>query len=219
MSEFKDIFNPAEEKNVLFIFPHYDDCAFVASGLIQSLTKHKITCEVLVLSEFENNKEKNEFEDYSKFLGISKSKILLSTHSNYKSNIKKIILNNRPTTVVTFDPGGVTGNSHHTHISLATYDALREIKNNNIKLLWRIADKEEEKHFGKMPRVLKYSRVLSIKLGLKESYKKIKSIFLNKSKFTKFTFKLRILEWYLFDHSESYYHVNFDKDKIKVNLT
>ena len=49
------------EGKVLFVFPHFDDCAFVSSGFLQKITeKSKLNPHVAIFYEHEDEKAKNE---------------------------------------------------------------------------------------------------------------------------------------------------------------
>jgi LmbE family N-acetylglucosaminyl deacetylase len=205
---------------MLFIFPHFDDCAFVSSGLLQVATRNNINTNVVVLYEKENKFDEEDLLKYSKYLAITKTEKYKVDHKSLKHVIEKLIEEKKPSTIISFDPAGITGNSHHTLVSLNIYEVLQNMKNPP-QLLWRVADTEEEKYFGKMPYPLgkKYENIIHFNLGLRESIKKIKAIFTNRSKFKGLNFKLRILEWYLFDHKESYYLIDFKKDKLNIIYT
>lgn len=208
-----------ENSRVLFLFPHFDDCAFVSSGLIKLAKKIGCTSKVVVLYEKVDKVAELEFDAYTNYLGVSDTAKVLTTHSKMVKDVEKQIKDFKADSVVTFDPGGVTGNSHHTLTSLKTYEVIRNISKSRPNLLWRVADKEEEKHFGKMPKALgkDYANVFELNLKMRSSLQKIKAIFMNKSRMNSWAHKLRIFEWYLFDHKEIYYKVDFKKDKLTVN--
>lgn len=219
MNEIQKLLTKQEGNRVLFVFPHLDDCAFVAGGLLQTANKLGLKTYVGVLVENENLQGNQEFLKYSKQLEVTEAVIIKTTHGALKNNLEKLLKKINPQVVVTFDPAGITGNSHHTLLSLKLYEIVSEL-NKKPKLLWRVADHEEEKYFGKMPNVLgrPYSDVIKLKLSFIHSIKKIKAILANQSRMKGFLYKLRIIEWYLFDHSEYYYLVDFAKDHLKVNF-
>lgn len=218
MDQVKNLLKDSSGGPMLFIFPHFDDCAFVSSGLLQEARRYGITTLVCVLAEADDQIGLKEFQSYTSLLGVTKAFTLKTRHASTESNISKLIAETNPEFVITFDPGGITGNSHHTLTCLKTYDALRHLSKRP-KLLWRIADFEEEKYFGKTQRPLskEYDKVVKLNLRLKNSLLKVKSILSNKSKMGGVLHKLRIIEWYLLDHQESYYVVDFDRDRLKVN--
>jgi hypothetical protein len=193
MTDFNNLFKGGGGEVVLFVFPHFDDCAFVSSGLIQFALKAGVKTHVLVLNEKSDKVGETEFIKYTNDLGVAKSFVVRVTHASIKENILKLINNIEPSVVVTFEPGGVTGNSHHTLISLKTYEVMRDLKKDRPKLLWRIADSEEIKYFGQMPSPLgrKYTDILKLNLRLGNSAKKIRAIFSNRSKMKDLSFKLR----------------------------
>lgn len=205
---------------VLFVFPHFDDCAFVSSGLIQLLKFKGYKTHVCVLYEKDDDTAVREFNKYCDRLKIGNTQIVKVLHATIERNLANVIKMEKPDVVVTFDPGGVTGNSHHTLVSLKTYEVLKSMNKLRPKLLWRVADREEEKYFGKMPDALgkPYTNVINLNLRFPQSLMKVRAIFDNRSKLKGMIHKLRIAEWYLFDHSEQYYLVNFDTDRIKVEF-
>lgn len=218
MKNLKEFLNNLKDKKFLFIFPHFDDCAFVSAGLIQTLNDMALKSEVCVFFESASDKARIEFEKYAKDLKVGKTIFKKTTHKELESDIAEVIKETKPGVVVTFDPAGITGNSHHTLYSLKTYEVVSRMKNDRPELLWRIADKEEEKYFGKMPKALlkPYDPVYSLNLKVMQSFRKIKAILTNRSKMHSIKDKMKFIEWYLFDHSELYYCFDFKKDKLNI---
>jgi hypothetical protein len=155
---------------------------------------------------------------YSDNLKITAAIPLVAEKSKIRESVKRLVLKIKPSLVVTFDPNGITGNFYHRIISLDTYLVLKDIEKRPM-LLWRFADREEERYFGKMPNPLgrAYDNNISLRLSLNQSIKKINSILTNKTKTKGLMYKLRIIEWYLFDHYENYYLFDFDRDNLSVD--
>lgn len=218
MRNLQDLLAKHSGTTILFIFPHFDDCAYVSSGLLQAARRFDIKTFVVVLVEKDDEVGIVEFQKYALDLGTNETKVIKTKRSTMKLDIMAVINSVKPEFVVSFDPGGVTGNSHHTLTSLKTYEALKSLKKRP-KLLWRVADVEEEKYFGKTPRPLgkEYDPIIKLNLDLKNSIRKVKAILSNKSKMRGFLYQLRVIEWYLLDHQENYYLVDFNRDRLKVS--
>jgi LmbE family N-acetylglucosaminyl deacetylase len=208
-----------KNQKFLAIFPHPDDTSFVAGGLFQLLEKMKIHTKLICLTSVVNKKQ---LDDSNKVLGIDDTEIYnyepgtLKTNKSWIERIKKEIENTKPFSVLTFDPYGITGNKDHIDCSIGLLDLFQGIKAKKPILLWRISDMQEKIYFDNKDKGMPNIEATFFHfLRLSESIKKLKAIFIHKNKFKSFMFRLRILEWYLFDHKELYYLVNFGNNKYR----
>lgn len=209
---------------MLIIFPHLDDESFVTGGFIQSLVKNNIEIKLISLTEGasdDNYKDrKKEFISALRILGVKDYEIwkniegnLNKSADNWGLKLKSVIEKIKPFCVISFDPSGITGNGDHILSSFIVLKIIKELKKEKPDLLWRISNKEEKKYFfnDKMPTIDKNPTFI-YKLSIFESIKKISAIFSYKSQLRNMFFRLRIFDWYLFDHKEPYYLVDKEKD-------
>ena len=120
--------------------------------------------------------------------------------------------------ILTFDPHGVTGHPDHIVSSLEVLNLLKsEMGQEKPVLLWRVADSQERKYFDKGHKFhINIDPTYHYSLSLGESIRKLRAIYSFKSKIKSRLFKLQVTEWYLLDHKELYYLVDFAKDKYNL---
>jgi len=215
-------FDDYKGKNILAVFPHPDDAIFVCGGFLQHLKNHNIKVKLICLCGRSDEREIvkaseilgiNEFE----FYGFNKD-FLPESSGLWLSKIKKEIETRKPFAVLTYDPNGITGHRDHIATSIGILNLLKKIKDRPL-LLWRVADREEKEYFKKEGLLdLKIKPTFYYNLKLSESLKKLTAIFSFKEKMKNPIFKMKIIEWYLFDHKEPYYKVDYDKDKFNFSF-
>lgn len=219
MKSVSEFLSKQEGGKLLAILPHADDASFVAGGLFQILEKYKIKSKLLYLTKA----DKTELNNSAELLGIDNVENLDFQNGDLANNkkmltsaISKQIINFAPDIVLSFDPHGITGNSDHVVTSLVIFELIKRMKEQP-SLIWRIADSSEKKHFDKGHNIhLSITPNLVHRLNLSQSIKKLKAIYAFKSKFKSLIFRMQVLEWYLFDHKELYYHVNPKNHKLEV---
>jgi len=210
-----------KKKVFLAVFPHADDVAFVSGGLFQLLQKMDIKTKFICLT---SGGDKEQLGDSDKVLGVDELEVYSYEPGKLKENTKKWISQvekeiekTRPFAILTFDPHGVTGNVDHVECSVGIFNLLKDMKGKRPELLWRISDSQEKRFFDKNNEVtLDIEATFYHFLRLTESVKKLKAIFKHKYKFKTLIFKMRVLEWYLFDHKELYYLVDFSNNKYQI---
>ncbi len=227
MRALKKLFHDNKGKTLLAIFPHPDDESFVAGGFIQEAIKSGIKVKIVSLTNGafdEVGNRETEFKTAVGILGTTDFEIwkykegqLADFEKEWGKKIEKIIVSTKPFAVLTFDPNGITAHPDHIISSVSILNIIKSLKIEKPKLLWRISDTSEKKHFnqGKGLLVDKEPTYL-FNLSLARSINKLKAIFTYKSQFKSVLFKLRVFDWYLLDHKEQYYSVHLEKDKFNL---
>ena len=229
MKDLKSLLRDSKGRTLLAIFAHPDDESFVAGGLFQIAKEFGVTTKMLCLTRGERGINRlgrgelkklrtKEIKKAVAILGIDNLVLknypdtnLRGTKSKWKPNVAEIIKKENPGIVLTFDHSGVTG--HPDHI-VSCHEVLRILRKINKKpvLLWRVPDTQEKSFFNEN-RALKFASKPNYLLsyGLKESLTKIKAIFAHSSQVRGMLYRLQILEWFLFDHKELYFRVDYKK--------
>jgi N-acetylglucosamine malate deacetylase 2 len=229
MKDLKDMFTENKTKHILAVFAHPDDESFASGGLFRLAhsLNIKITLVCLTKGEMGNpagvfDLEKvrsEELHNARAILGIDKLIILdypdthlVKTKKEWKNDILRIIERSEPDVVLTFDPSGITGHPDHVILSIELLNLIKKMKNKPL-LLWRVPDKQEKRYF-KDSAAVKYANkpTHTLNYGIKTGIDKIRAIYAHKSQIHSRPFKLRILEWFLFDHSERYNKVDLNKN-------
>jgi LmbE family N-acetylglucosaminyl deacetylase len=218
------------DKKLILVFPHPDDEAYVAGGLLQLAQrlniKTKLICltkggrglmpkDVESIKKIKNIREKELIKSCS-ILGVDEYILwdfpdagLLKTNKVWINKLAKEIKKEKSAIVVTFDLSGITG--HPDHVVIASF-ILKLLKDMGDKytLLLRSPDKQEKSFFkANKTLFLAQEPTHEISYPLSMSLKKIRAIFAHKSQLKDFFFKMQILEWFLFDHKELYHLVNY----------
>ncbi len=229
MDSLNTILDSNKGGKLLAIFPHPDDESFVAGGLFQAVKKYKLNTSLICLTKGEkglNSFDKgnlkyiraSEFKNALSILGIDNYNLknyadskLKEQKTNWVPYVQKILTKEEPDIVVTFDHSGITGHPDHIVTCHEILQIVSKLKNKPI-LLWRVPDEKEINYF-KRNKAMKFSSKANYNLnyGLGESINKIKAIYAHKSQMKNFSYKLQILEWFLFDHQEQYFKVDLKK--------
>lgn len=226
-------------KNMLLVFPHPDDEAYVSGGLLQIAQKLSIKTKLICLTkggrgilptnkvEAKNLKDlrEKELKSACSILGVDEMILwdypdanLIKVKNNWIKILKQEINKSNASIVVTFDYSGITGHPDHLVVSKEVFEYLKGIKAKP-ELLLRVPDEQELKYF-KENKAINFAQKPTHKLeySISVSLNKIKAIFAHKSQLTSKLFALQILEWFLFDHKELYHLVDY-KIKYPINLT
>lgn len=229
MKDLSSILKKNSSAKLLAIFAHPDDESFVAGGLFQIAKEHGFKTQLICLTKGEGGISGLKREDLKKIRASEFKKAveilridesfqwsypdvnLRLTKSRWIPKVKQFLYREKPNIVITFDHSGITG--HPDHI-VSCHEILKLVKKMKAKplLLWRVPD-EQERHYFKENKALSFASKPNFKLdvGINKSIKKIKAIYAHKSQMQGFLYKLQILEWFLFDHKELYYKVDFGK--------
>jgi len=173
-------------KKVLAVFAHPDDEAFGPAGTLAKYAKtHDVYLMCATTGEAGKNSlrkskqhlsdiRKKELKDSSKILGIKSVSFLhfidgtLSNnlYQDLASKIESKIVTVHPPTVITFEPGGVSGHIDHIAVSLATTYVV--CKHKNIQLLYYCMPdyeraKERDDYFIYFPKGFKENEVDVVK--------------------------------------------------------
>jgi len=230
MLNLKNFLSENKGETLLIVFPHPDDESFVAGGLLQLVKHMGIKTKLITLTNGEHNENntlrETEYKKAVNLLGIDIFEIwkykegeLNDLKEDWTNKLKKEIKNTKPFAVLTFDPNGITGHPDHIVTSVSILNLIKKVKEAKPHLLWRISDIEEKKYFyGEKGLVVEKTPTFSYNLSLVESIRKLKAIFTYKSQFKNIFFRLRVLDWYLFDHKELFYLADFKKDNFEVLL-
>ncbi len=218
-------------KTLLIVFPHADDESFVAGGLLQLLKRMGIRTKLITLTNGKPSEDsriiEHEFVKATRLLGIDEVELwkykegeLKDLKSDWTTKLKAEIIAIKPFAVLTFDPNGITGHTDHIIISVSILNLIKNIKGNKPHLLWRISDKEEKNYFYKEKGMLVDKEpTFQYNLSLRESLRKLKAIFTYRSQLKNIFFRLRILDWYLFDHKELFYLADFKGDSYDLLIS
>lgn len=232
MKQLSEFLKNYKRKKMLLIYPHPDDEAYVSGGLLQMAEKFSIETKLICLTKGgrgippKNAKSKyplkeireKELEKACKILGVDEVLLwdypdagLIQTKNDWVFHLKKEIIKSNADILVTFDQSGITGHPDHLIVISEIYTILKSLQNKP-KLLLRVPDKQEKSYF-KDNKALIFASEPTHKLSysLLFSVKKIKAIFAHKSQIKNFLFRLRVFEWYLFDHQELYHLSDFKK--------
>ncbi|MCH7641439.1 PIG-L family deacetylase [Patescibacteria group bacterium] len=229
MKDLKALLKDSKGQTLLAIFPHADDECFVAGGLFQIAKEVELKTKLLCLTRGERGinglgrgKLKKirtkELDKAVMILGIDKLILeeypdakLRETKAKWTPIVTEVIKKESPDIVLTFDHSGVTGHPDHIVSCHEVLKILRKIKKKPV-LLWRVPDTQEKSFFAEN-RALKFASKPNYHLsyGLKESLIKIRAIFAHNSQMQGVLYRLQILEWFLFDHKELYFRVDYKK--------
>lgn len=230
MKSLYDFLGKYKGKKMLLIFPHPDDEAYVAGGLLQLCQNLSIETKLICLTKGGRGLIPHDPDDQRKLKAIRQSELKRSSRilgvdelvlwdypdaklNNEKNlwmpKLKREIDNSCASIIVTFDLSGITGHPDHLIINSVVFRLVKEMLKKPV-LLWRVPDMQELSYF-KENKAIKFAQkpthVLNYSLAV--SLKKIRAIFTHKSQLKNLTFKLQILEWFLFDQKELYHLVNF----------
>ena len=225
MRQLKGLFKDSKRLRLLAVFPHPDDESFVAGGLFQLAKELGIDTTLICLTggtkKNQFKKRKRELEKACKVIGIENLVLwdyvegdLKNKATSWLARFKKILLLKKPDFLLTFDHSGITGHPDHIVISVEIVKLIKSLKSQKPKILFRVPDKVERKHFKtNQSLVLADDPTHIVVLSFRQSLRKIKAIFAHQSQMPSLLFKLRILDWYLFDHFEPYHLLNFKNRK------
>lgn len=208
-------------KTLLLVFPHPDDEAYVAGGLLQLAQKLNIRTKLICLTRggFEKDRQEGELKRACEILGVDELTIwdfdelrLREEKGKWLAKLKEEIASSGAKVVVTFDHSGITGHPDHIVVSAEVLDLIKKMRKKPM-LIWRVPDMQEFKYFqDNNALVFAENATHVVDYGMGESLKKIKAIFAHKSKMKSLISRLQILEWFLFDHKELYYKVDFKRE-------
>ena len=212
------------------VFAHPDDESFVAGTLFQVTNEFDITTHLMCLTKGGRGKNaynngnlkqirEKELRKATAILGVDKLTLfdfpdgnLRKTRSKWLSKIKEELKQNKYNIVLTFDYSGITG--HPDHI-ISCHEIFKLLKSNQKRpdLVWRVPDKREKKYFVDN-KAFNFASIPNMELDTTpiQTIRKIKAIYTHKSQMPNLRFKLQILDWYLLDHKEYYYKVDFNKE-------
>lgn len=140
----------------LFVFAHPDDESFAAGGTIASFVKKGFSVMLVTATRGEAGQlgdppvctqqelpkvREQELRAAAKILGISRIYFLDfidgTLHKDslpaLKSKVQKVLRQEKPDIVVTFDKGGITNHPDHIAVSRATTSAFKEYMNTSSK--------------------------------------------------------------------------------------
>ena len=235
MNDLKEILGEKKVRKVMLIFAHPDDESFVTGGLLLNCEDYGVKSHLVCLTKGGLGKNslskgdvdilrEDELHKASKILGIDKLTLmgypdagLRKTKSKWTKEIRKLIKDEKPDVVITFDYSGITGHPDH----IISCDEVRKIvskmKNPPI-LLWRVPDENEKKHFASNEALIYAGNPTHIcTYTLKKSKKKLSAIFAHASQMSSFWFKIHLVEELLF-HTQESYHVVDLKRKYKFKF-
>lgn len=204
----------------MLVFPHPDDEAYVAGGLLQLAQNLGITTKLICLTKgaFAKNVQARELEKACKILDVDELTTwdftelqLREEKRKWLKRLAEEIAKSKAEIIVTFDHSGITGHPDHIIVSKEVLALAAKMKKKPL-LLWRVPDMQEYRYFqDNNALVFAENATHTVSYGMAESLKKIKAIFAHASKMKSFLYRLQILEWFLFDHKELYYKVDFNR--------
>jgi LmbE family N-acetylglucosaminyl deacetylase len=208
-------------KTLLLVFPHPDDEAYVAGGLLQLAQRLSIKTKLICLTKGGVGKKVQEAElrRACEILGVDELSLwnftelkLREEKSEWLKRLAGEIKTSNAQIIVTFDHSGITGHPDHIVVSREVLALIKKMQPKPL-LYWRVPDMQEYKYFKDNNAMLFAENAThALSYGLAESLNKISAIFAHKSKMKSFLYRLQILEWFLFDHKELYYKVDFKRD-------
>ena len=229
MKNLRQILKRYSGKTLLAIFAHPDDESFVSGGLFQVADEYDIRTSLICLTKGERGINAYKKGDLKRIrekelrlavaiLGIDELYLwdypdarLKNSRSKWVEKLGKTIQTIKPDIVLTFDHSGITGHPDHIILCVEVLDLIKKLGIKPV-LFWRVPDKHEIKIFKKNEALIYRSEAThKLKYTFKEAIKKIKAIYSHRSQMQGTVFKLRILEWFLFDHFELYCKVNMKK--------
>ncbi len=156
MNNFKDILKSQKvNKHLMVVFPHPDDETVATGGLLLYANKYGFKTTVVTLTKGGAgkcyiNKKGRTLEDIRTeelkssvdilkvdnliILNFRDSELREST-KEVKEKLKKIIVKENPSILITYDHSGFTGHPDHISLSLSVFDIVKEIKNKPV-LYW-----------------------------------------------------------------------------------
>ncbi len=231
MRNLKKFLHENKGKILLIIFPHVDDESFVAGGFLQLIKRFGVKTKLITLTNGkageDNKKIESEFKTATKLLQIDEVELwkykeneLKDLKEDWIEKLKVEIKKVNPFAILTFDPNGITGHPDHIISCVSVLNLIKGLNGNKPHLLWRVSDKEEKKYFySEKGFLIDKEPTFQYNLSFWESVKKLRAIFTYKSQLKNIFFRLRVLDWYLFDHKELFYLADFKGDSYEVLLS